>query len=110
MSLLIRLALNALALLIVAWLFEGIRATPVAALIAAVVLGFVNTFIKPIVYFLTLPINFLTLGIFGLVVNAVLFKLISMVVPGFEVHGFFAAFFGAIVLSIVSWVLSLFVD
>lgn len=110
MSLLLRLILNALALLVVAWLFEGIRATPIAALIAAVVLGFVNTFIKPIVYFLTLPINFLTLGIFGLVVNAILFKLISVVVPGFEVYGFFAAFFGAIVLSIISWVLSLFVD
>lgn len=74
-----------------------------ALAVGALVLGFVNAVIKPILTLLTLPLTVLTLGLFYLVVNAAAFGLAASVVPGFAVASFWAALFGALVVSLVSW-------
>lgn len=93
----------ALAIMFVGWLVPGIVIYNfTTALIAAVVIALVNLVIKPILLFLTLPINILTLGLFILVINALLFMFVAYLVPGVEVDGFWSAFLGALVLSILS--------
>jgi putative membrane protein len=77
-----------------------------AALIAALVLGFINTLVRPVLALLTLPITVLTLGIFYLVLNGLLFWLASALLPGFHVAGFGSAVFGAILYGIIAWALS----
>lgn len=102
-----RWILNALALLATAWLVPGIHIKGFgAALIAALVLGVVNAVIRPIIIFFTLPLNILTLGLFTLVINAFMLLMVKSVVAGFLVSGFWAAFFGSIVLTIISGLLS----
>jgi putative membrane protein len=81
--------------------------TPVGALVAAVVLGAVNLFIRPILLILTLPITILTLGLFSLVINALMAMLAAYLVPGLIIVGFWPAFFFALVLSIVNWVFNI---
>lgn len=76
------------------------------ALLAALALGFINTFLKPIFTVLTLPISFMTMGLFTLVVNGLLFWMASGLVPGFTVNGFGAAIACALVYSIVTWAMS----
>lgn len=94
---------TALGLLIVDLVVPGVDiANFPAALIAAVAIGFVNGFIKPILSILSLPITFLTLGLFALVVNGICFWLASILVPGFSVHGLLAIILGPIVLSLAS--------
>ncbi|PKM82312.1 MAG: hypothetical protein CVU89_04725 [Firmicutes bacterium HGW-Firmicutes-14] len=103
----IRWILNALALLFTAWLMPGIDVTGFgAALITALVLGVINAIIRPVVLFFTLPLNILTLGLFTLVINAVMLLITASAVSGFTVSGFWAAFFGSIILTIISGVLS----
>lgn len=98
---------NTAALAAVAWLMPSIQIANVpAALVAALVLGLVNTVIRPILILLTLPATVLTLGLFIFVINALLFWMVSHFVQGFVVPDFWSAFFGAIVYSIVSWLLS----
>ncbi|BAU27897.1 putative membrane protein [Aneurinibacillus soli] len=98
--------LSAISLLIVAWMFDGISFDTVgAAFIAALVLGVINTILRPILKLLALPITILTFGIFALIINAAMLILAGHLVSGFHVSGFFTAFFGSIVLSIVSSVL-----
>lgn len=93
----------ALAIMFTAWFIPGISISSFGtALIASVVIALVNVFIKPILVFLTLPINILTLGIFILVINALLFMFVAYLVPGVEVDGFWSAFLGALILSILS--------
>lgn len=93
----------ALSVLFVGWLIPGISVASVgSAIIAGAVIALVNTFIKPILLFLTLPINILTLGLFILVINAILFMFVAYLVPGIEIDGFWSAFWGALVLSILS--------
>lgn len=93
----------ALAIMFTAWVIPGISISSfTTALIAAVVIALVNLVIKPILVFLTLPINVLTLGIFILVINALLFMFVAYLVPGVEIDGFWSAFLGAILLSILS--------
>lgn len=107
MRLLIGWLLNAVALLITAYLVPGIHVDAFsAALLAAIVLGLVNTFIRPILLLLTAPINLLTLGLFTFVVNAVLLMLVSGIVPGMAIDSFSWALLAAVVLSFVSTVLS----
>jgi putative membrane protein len=77
-----------------------------AAAVAALVLGLVNTLIKPILVILTLPVTILTLGLFLLVINALMFWLVANLVPGFHVNGFWAAMLGAILYSLITWALS----
>ncbi len=94
-----------------AYVLPGVRVTGVIpALLAAVVLGLVNAFIKPLITLLTLPINFLTLGLFSLVINAVLILLVAAIVPGFEVDNFLAALLFSVVLSIVSSIVNSLTD
>ena len=107
MHFLIRLIVNAVALMIVAYFLPGVSVTgPVGALIAAFVLGIVNEILRPILIILTLPIQILTLGLFTLLINGVLFYWVGLLGIGLVVSGFWPAFWGAIVLGIVSFVLS----
>lgn len=103
----IRWILNAFALLFTAWLIPGIELNGlIAALFTAFVLGIVNAVIRPIVLLFTLPLNILTLGLFTLVVNASMMLIAASLVRGFQVTGFWSAFFGAIVLTLVSGLIS----
>ena len=111
MGFLIRLCLNALALIIVSTVIPGIEVKGVLpALSAAFFLGLVNAVVRPIILILTLPLTIVTLGLFIPVINAFLLKLVSLMIQGFEVHGFWSAVFGAFLLSIVSGLLSLFIN
>jgi putative membrane protein len=93
------------ALLLAAYLIEGITVSGLyAALIAALFLGVINIVVRPILLLLTLPITLLSLGLFIFVLNALLLWFVASVVQGFEVTGFAAAFWGTLVVSLVSWV------
>ena len=106
MRLLLRWLINTLALLGIAYYLPGVGVSGFyAALITALILGLVNAIIRPLLVVLTLPINLLTLGLFTLVINAALFWFVSTVVEGFTVAGFWPAFWGALILSVVSWIL-----
>jgi putative membrane protein len=99
--------INAVSLLAVAFLMPSISISSIgAALIAALVLGLVNTLVRPVLVLLTLPVTLLSLGLFILVINGLLFWFVGSFIQGFVVAGFWAGFFGAIVYSIVSWLLS----
>ena len=103
MRLLLNWVLSALAVWIVSHVVPGISVSgPLAALIAALAIGFINATIGLLLKVLTFPLTLLTLGLFWFVINAAMLKLASALVPGFEVRGFWAAFIGAIVLSLVS--------
>jgi putative membrane protein len=91
-----------LAILIAAYLLPGVTVTLVGAIVLAVVLGIINIFLKPIITILTLPITILTLGLFSLVVNALLVLLAAAIVPGFLVAGFWSAFLFALLLSLIN--------
>lgn len=107
MNLVIRWLLNAVALALTAWVVPGITVTgAVALIVAALVIGLLNALVKPILVVLTLPLTILTLGLFLLVLNALLFWLAAAVVPGFQVTGFLAALLGAIVMAVFGWVLA----
>ena len=95
---------SAIAIGIAAYLIPGVMVTPVGALVLAVVLGLINVFIKPLIFILTLPINILTLGLFSLVINALLVILASSIVPGFSVAGFWPAFWFSIIFSLINMV------
>ncbi len=99
--------ISTLAILIAAYIVPGVMVTLTGAFIAAVVLGAVNLFIRPILLILTLPITVLTLGFFSLVINALMVILAAYVVPGLIIVGFWPAFFFALVLSIVNWVFNI---
>ena len=106
MRMLIHWLLSALALWIVSRLVPGFAVSgPVAALIAAVVIGFVNATLGLFLKIITFPLTLLTLGLFWLIINAVVIKLAAAIVPGFHVYTFGAAFWGAIVLSLVNMAL-----
>jgi len=104
MKLLFQWFIAALAILVAAYIVPNVIVTLPGALIAAVVLGALNLFIRPLLLVLTLPITLLTLGLFSLVINALLVMLAALVVPGFAVAGFWTAFLFAIVLALVNWV------
>ena len=107
MRFLLRLLLNGLAIMVAAWFVPGVRlAGIVPAIVAGVILGFVNALVRPVLLLLTLPFTLLTLGLFIFIVNAVCFALTAALVPGFDLSGFFAAFFGALVVTMVSWLLN----
>jgi len=106
MRLLLNWVLSAIAVWIVARVVPGVHVSgPAAALIAALAIGFINATLGMLLKVLTFPLTLLTLGLFWLVINALMLKLAAALVPGFEVHGFLAAFLGAIVLSLVNLVL-----
>ncbi len=107
MKLVVRWLLGAVALMLIAYFVPGIAVSSFyAALVAALILGLINALIRPFLILLTLPVNILTLGLFTLVINALMFWLASSVVKGFSVAGFWPAFWGALAMSLISWVLS----
>lgn len=107
MNLLLLWLINALSLIAVAYVMPSIHVSSFwTALIAALILGFFNTVIRPLLVLLTLPVTLLTLGLFIFVINGLLFWFVGSFIEGFHVTGFWAGFFGAIVYSIISWALS----
>lgn len=107
---LLRWSINLLALVTAGLLINGIKIQSITAgLLAAGILGIVNAVIRPVVLLLTLPINILTLGLFTLVINAAMLKLVALLVPGFVIETFGAALLGALLISVISWILNLFV-
>jgi putative membrane protein len=106
----LRWSINLLALIVAGSMISGITIQSLGmGIVAAGILGIVNAVIRPVVLILTLPINLLTLGLFTLVINAAMLMLVSEVVPGFVIGNFWAAFWGAIVISLVSWIVNIFV-
>ncbi|MFA6426925.1 MAG: phage holin family protein [Candidatus Magasanikbacteria bacterium] len=104
MRLILRWLFNAVVLLGIAYYLPGVGVSGFySALIAALVLGLVNAIIRPLLILLTLPVNILTLGLFTLVINALMFWLASTVVKGFDVAGFWPAFWGALIMTISGW-------
>jgi putative membrane protein len=107
MRLILRWIINALALLALPYVVSGIELKSFyIALIVAVVLGLLNAVVRPLLILLTLPVTLLTLGLFILVINALLFWFVGSFVEGFHVSGFWAAFFGAILYSLITWAVS----
>lgn len=107
----LRVSINLLALVVAGAVIKGIRIDSLEmGIVAACILGVVNAVIRPVVLVLTLPINLLTLGLFTLVVNAAMLMLVSEVVPGFVIESFRSAFFGALVISLISWGVNIFIS
>ena len=109
MRFIVRLIVNALALWLISYIhFMGIHAdTLTAVLIGGLVLGIANAIIRPILMVLTCPLVILTLGLFTLIINGLIFKWVLNLVPGFHVPDLWAAIWGAIAMSVISWVASL---
>src|ERR1051325_3026076 len=106
MSFLIHWLVSTLAIAITAYLLPGVSISGFgAALVAALVLGLINAFLRPLILVLTLPINILTLGLFTFVINALLVMLAGAIVPGFKVKNFWWALLFSIVLTIVGFAL-----
>ena len=109
MGFLARILINALAIFFAAAVVPGVEISgPLAALGAGLVFGLVNAVVRPVLVIFTLPLTLLTLGLFLLVLNGFCFWLTSALVKGFEVHGFWPALFGALLVSVVSWLLTAF--
>lgn len=103
MKIIFRILIGALALLGVAYLVPGVEVdTFYSALIVSLVLGILNTFIRPILFLLTLPITIITLGLFAFVLNALLFWFAASFLEGFSVSGFIPALFGSLLVSLAS--------
>ncbi len=106
----LRMLVTAAGLAVAAWLVPGIAFSgPGTLLLAALLLGIVNALIRPFVIVLTLPITILTFGLFLLVINAAMFGLVAWLLDGFAVSGFFAALFGWLIVSLVSWFASYYI-
>ncbi len=106
----LRFLISALGLWLASVIVSGVQVAGVGTLlVAALLLGVVNAFIRPILFILTLPITVLTLGLFLLVINAAMLGLVAWLLPGFTVTGFFPALLGGLVVSIVSWLASWFI-
>jgi len=107
--LLLRWLTLTLAVILTAYLLDGIRISGFfSAVFAAAALATLNTFLRPVILVLTLPINVMTLGLFTFVINAVLLKMASVVIPGFDVIGFWPAVWGSLLISIVAGLLNRF--
>lgn len=108
MILLVRWILFTLAIIFVAWLVPGIEVENFqSAMLVTVIIALINIFIRPLIQLITLPINILTLGIFGLIINAFMFMLAGYMAPGFEVESFLSAFLGSIVLSFLGLIINM---
>jgi putative membrane protein len=104
---LLRAAISALGLWVASQLLAGMHfESPSKLVLAAIVLGVVNAFVRPLAFILTLPLTVLTLGLFLLVLNAAMVALVAWIVPGFEITGFWTAVGAALIVSLVSWAAS----
>lgn len=109
--LIVRLLINAASIYLTAYLVEGISVNGFqGAIIAALAFGLMNMLVKPILALVTLPLTILTLGLFSLVINGITLLLTSMVVDALDVRGLGTAIIGALVISLINWVLSVFLD
>jgi len=109
-TLLLRWTVNTLALLVVVNVVSGISvARWETLLVGALVIGLLNAFLRPVLFFLTLPVTVVTLGLFTLVLNGIIFYLAAWLVKGFYVTGFWSSFVAALVFSVVSFLLNLFI-
>lgn len=107
MFLLLRWILFALAVVFTAWLVPGISVENFqSAMLVTVIIALINIFVRPLIVFITLPINILTLGIFTLVINSLLLMLAGYLSPGFEVDGFLPALLGSIVLAFLALIIN----
>lgn len=108
---LVRWVINALALIVVVYTIRGIEVQSLfATVVAALILGILNTFFRPLIILFTLPLNIATLGGFLLVINGFLLWMVSKIVKGFAIHSFWAAFWGALLFSVVSYLLNLWIN
>ena len=107
----LRWSINLLALVIAGSVIPGVRIQSIEmGVLAAGILGIVNSVIRPVVLVLTLPITLLTLGLFTLVINAAMLMLVADLVPGLTIESFRAAFYGALLISLISWLMNVFVS
>ena len=103
MNIIIRWILSALLITFIAWVVPGITISSfISALFVVIIIAVINLLIKPLVELISLPINFITLGLFSFVINALLFLLAGKIAPGFVVNGFWSALFGSILLSVIT--------
>ena len=110
-GLLIRFAITGVAVFIAAQIIPGIDLDTVGAgVFAAILLAMLNAVVRPILYFFSIPFIILTLGLFMVVINAILLQIVSGLVKGFHVTGFWPSFWGAVVISLISTVLNLWVS
>ncbi len=110
-GILIRWAVNALALMVISQLIKGIEVdTWLAAFVAAAVLGIINAVLRPILLILTLPLTIITFGLFALVINGFMLYLAGSIVKGFHVYGFWASVFGALFLTVISGLANAFIS
>lgn len=101
MNMILKWILFALLIMFIAWVIPGITITGfISALFVVVILSVVNVLIRPLVNLISLPLNVITLGIFSLIINALLFLLVAKFSPGFHIDGFWSGFFGALILSV----------
>ena len=109
-GILIRWLIMTLAILAVPYMISGVQVESFgSAMLTAAILGILNALVRPVLIILTLPLTILTLGLFILIINALLFELAGAIVPGMHVASFWSAFFASIIVSIVSWLLNSFV-
>jgi putative membrane protein len=102
-----RLFLNGISIIVATYLIPGLQLDgPVSALIAGAILAVVNVLVRPVLFILTLPFTLITLGLFIFVINALCLALTAWLVPGFSIAGFWSALFGALLVTIVSWILN----
>jgi putative membrane protein len=107
----VRWVMLAGAIVVASYLLDGIEITGFfPALGAAAMLGILNAFLRPILIILTLPINVLSFGLFTFIINALLLKMVSGVIPGFDVHGFWTAVWGSLIITVVNWLLHRFIN
>jgi len=93
------------------YLIDGIQVSGfLSAFFAAAILGILNAFFRPILLILTLPVNILSLGLFTFVINAAMLMMVSGIISGFKVYGFWSAVFGSLLISLVSWLLTSFIS
>ncbi len=106
-GILLRWLISTVSIIITAYLINGIHVSGFfSAFSAAAILGILNAFFRPVLFIITLPINILSLGLFTFAINAVLLMMVSGVIPGFGVDGFWTALFGSLLISLVSWLLT----
>lgn len=111
MNFLVRWAINTIALGLTVLIVKGVYVSGVVTLIvASLVIGFLNTILRPVMLILTLPLNILTMGAFTFVINTIIILITSQLVRGFDVSGFWAAFVVALLMSLISFLLNLFVS
>lgn len=110
-GILIRWLTTTAAIVATAYLLDGIQVSGFfSAVFAAAVLGILNAVFRPIALLLTLPINILSLGLFTFIINALMLKMASGIIPGFGVYGFWTAIFGSLLISVISWLLNSFIS